>query len=141
VLNSHSFRIVLVREMVCVHWGTLLCLPLWKCNHVLGEERVCCLRKMVVFLEEFVFLGTNVLIVVLTKDIVVFHGEYGCVFLKEMQFYSWESVCVPQRTWFMFPKEMLFLEIKFCSTRVIFFEEMVCVLRIVCSLKKRQLCS
>ncbi len=37
------------------------------------------------FLEEFVFLGTNVLIV---KEIVEFHGEYGCVFLKEMQLYS-----------------------------------------------------
>jgi len=41
-----------------------------------------------VFLEEFFFLGTNVLIVVLTKEIVVLHGEYGCVFLKEMQLYS-----------------------------------------------------
>ncbi len=42
----------------------------------------------------------------------------------------------------MFPKEMLFLEIKFCSTRVIFFEEMVCVLRIMCSLNRREyLCS
>ncbi len=121
-------------------WGKWLCSlgnfvvsSLWKCNRVLGEEWVCCLRNMVVFLEEFVFLGTNVLIV---KEIVEFHGEYGCVFLKEMQLYSWGSVCVPQRTWFVFPKKMLFLEINFCSTRVIFFEEMVCVLWIVCSLKK-----
>jgi hypothetical protein len=107
-----------------------------KCNHVLGEEWVCCLRNTVVFLEEFFSLGTNVLIVVLTKEIVVFHGEYGCVFLKEMQLYSWESVCVPQRTWFVFPQKMLFLEIIFCSTRVIFLWENGCVLWILCSLKK-----
>jgi hypothetical protein len=41
-----------------------------------------------VLLEDFFFVGTNVLIVVLTKEIVVFHGEYGYVFLNKMQLYS-----------------------------------------------------
>ncbi len=97
----------------CVVWG------IWLCS-----------------LRIFFLLGTNVLIVVLTKEIVVFHGEYGCVFLKEMQLYSWESVCVPQRTWFVFPEDLLFLEINFCWTRVIFLWGNGCVLWIVCSLKK-----
>ncbi len=55
----------------------------------LVKMQSCSWGRASVLFEEFVFLGTNVLIVVLTKYIVVFHGEYGCcVFLKEMQLYS-----------------------------------------------------
>jgi hypothetical protein len=97
-------------KWLCFVGELLLCLPYENVNHVLGG------RVSVVFEEygcvpwgNFSSLGTNVLIVVLTKEIVVFHGEYGCcVFFKEMQLYSWQSVlcssknmvCVPQRNAF-----------------------------------------
>lgn len=124
-------------------WVKWLCLLGELCCVFPVKMQSCSWGRVSLLFEEYgcvpwgiFFLGTNVLIVVLTKEIVVLHGEYGCVFLKEMQLYSWESVCVPQRTWFVFPKEMLFLEINFCSTRVSFLWGNGCVLWIVCSLKK-----
>jgi len=38
VLNSHPFRIVLVREMVVFRWGTLLCLPCENAIMFLGKS-------------------------------------------------------------------------------------------------------